>query len=333
MDTQISSIKQCPYCGEEIHAEAQKCKHCNEWLVKNPPLSPNKSAAPVKQDTPVQTFFGCLVMLLGVLGLPILFVIIAALSVPDETQHKQSIQEDVIKCVEDEADQWLGFLGGTLLSPFVSMVINTEFAQQNIKECFYKENTIRITESKFWSTGKIYNRLHPEGTTVSFGIFGFVFPFVDWDDIVLMTEENKAKLSRIFSQKAQPEPQASEKDETPEEISYDEDEEATLILINGAKNYRGNIKGIHCHFNLYFENPDNKGLQNVHGKYYYDKQGVNSTIILQGVYNPKTETLDLVEYFDDGRSNSTITVRRSIDGFSGIFTKVNGNELPITMTE
>lgn len=25
-------IKQCPYCGEGIRVEAQKCRHCGEWL-------------------------------------------------------------------------------------------------------------------------------------------------------------------------------------------------------------------------------------------------------------------------------------------------------------
>jgi hypothetical protein len=25
-------IKQCPYCAEDIKAEAVKCKHCGEWL-------------------------------------------------------------------------------------------------------------------------------------------------------------------------------------------------------------------------------------------------------------------------------------------------------------
>lgn len=26
----------CPFCGEEINADAQKCKHCGEWIKGDP---------------------------------------------------------------------------------------------------------------------------------------------------------------------------------------------------------------------------------------------------------------------------------------------------------
>lgn len=32
----MNEYKKCPYCGEDILAEAQKCKYCREWLVEQP---------------------------------------------------------------------------------------------------------------------------------------------------------------------------------------------------------------------------------------------------------------------------------------------------------
>lgn len=38
--------KRCPYCSEEILAEAKKCKHCGEWLPQPAPQQPSSQPQP-----------------------------------------------------------------------------------------------------------------------------------------------------------------------------------------------------------------------------------------------------------------------------------------------
>uniref|UniRef100_UPI002604E91A hypothetical protein n=1 Tax=uncultured Prevotella sp. TaxID=159272 RepID=UPI002604E91A len=58
----------------------------------------------------------------------------------------------------------------------------------NVKNMFFRNNSLELKDSWFWNRGILYNSYNPEGTTVSFGICGFVIPLVEWEDFKLMEE-------------------------------------------------------------------------------------------------------------------------------------------------
>lgn len=186
------NIKHCPYCGEEIKTEAKKCRHCNEWLTEEGKTTSNREGVSAKDsegDSPLMNVAGCLLAIIDVFWLPIVLLVCAAIFVPNEKAHNEEIHADVIECIKDESGEWMDILGGSELKGLASIFMETGEVKEGIIDNFDHLNKIQVNKSWFWSTGKLINRLHPEGTTVSFGIFGMVFPFVDWDDIVLVDKQ------------------------------------------------------------------------------------------------------------------------------------------------
>lgn len=202
----MNETKRCPYCGEEIMASAKKCRHCGEWLVDKKYITPIQSPQQQSDQQPVNKkddtkltggviAFAAIMSLLYYGFIPAILMIIAYNTVPSEAKHNQEIVQDMRDCVSDQANSIAGAFGGDEARGIASLVFSTGLADKGIIESFSKNNTIIVDKHWFWSVGKICNRNYPEGTTVSFGMFGFVIPFVSWDDFVLTDDKSSTTES------------------------------------------------------------------------------------------------------------------------------------------
>lgn len=187
------ATKRCPYCGELINADAKKCRYCGEWVAKNVDRPAEKKEEPAESSTTaadvidgVSTGLGCIWALVK-LCIPIVLLIFAYNSKPSLSEHKKEVADEVVTCTKDEVKSATNtFIPG--LGNLASSLIDGSINDGNVKNMFYRYNRLEVDNSWFWNKGVLFNSDHPDGTTVSFGIFGFVIPLVDWDDFKLMDD-------------------------------------------------------------------------------------------------------------------------------------------------
>ena len=97
--------------------------------------------------------------------------------------------------------------------------------------------------------------------------------------------------------------------------------------MTASASFSGYINGKYAvSFSLSFDE-EYKGMQDVSGSYYYDKNGKENSIIVKGRYNTMSEELNLTEYYKDGTPNCRISAVKVPQGFRGTFTTTDGKEM------
>ncbi len=188
-----TETKHCPYCGEEIQASAKKCRYCGEWLVSvaNRPQSSVDTPKEQKEETSSNgiDMYDVMMGIDVVWGLiktavPIILLIIAWNTKPAHEKHVEEIRQSVADCTRDKVKQTTNLFVPSL-GTLASTLMESSDMDEDVMQVFDQYNKIRVKDSWFWNTGKIYNATHPHGVTASIGLFGMVIPLVDWDDYKL----------------------------------------------------------------------------------------------------------------------------------------------------
>lgn len=158
----MPEYKKCPFCGEEILAEAKKCKHCGEMLEK---IGKTEDHDPDTLDT-IFEILGSIGSLIG-WGIKIALILaIAHFTIPSEITHETRIKENIQQLVRNyTADSSYNT---------ETDVIDNLFLNGSINLIFELKYDIEIEDHTFYAIGYIKDKSTGQRIQVSIAAFGMV---------------------------------------------------------------------------------------------------------------------------------------------------------------
>lgn len=185
----MEKTKRCPYCGEEIMATAKKCRHCNEWLVKEAMPAATTGKKEKKDDDDLSA--GSIALVGGFLllfwgGVAVGIVMLLHFTVPNSSRMEKCIKEEVAELTASQVSDLTDQFGGSELGDLARLFMDTDEVSDEVIKSFNRYNSIEVEESYCWSVAYIHNsKTSEDGEIGSFGILGIVIPLVEWEDFVL----------------------------------------------------------------------------------------------------------------------------------------------------
>lgn len=167
----MPEYKKCPFCGEEILAEAKKCKHCGEMLGK---ISKIEDQEPDTVDS-IFEILGSIGSLIG-WGIKIALILaIAHFTIPSEITHETRIKENIQQLVRDNTTNLYDNNDNNPLNNFLN---------GSIKIIFDIRYEIEIEDHTFFAVGYIKDKSTSQRTPVSIAVFGMII----WINDIIQTK-------------------------------------------------------------------------------------------------------------------------------------------------